>query len=553
MAQLFMALLYKAAPLFYLCSKLSSPMISARVRQAMKSTISPLLLILLLWSAAPSQTAKRRGTTRKPSAATITQPQPSQPVVQPTPATQPARPPAAPVALVVVNGQTVTTAELEPNLRQELERLDDKIAEARRSVVDLQINTTLLEMEAKKRRIDTHRLYELEVSNRVPTFTPAQIKKFIDDNRAQFDGMDPNVANQQVAAYLHDEAESKLADDLVNRLRKVYPIVMGVDINSPNVNPASVVVTIAGQPVTATLMLERLKPIIYNMKIDTYELTHQRVDRLIDDMLLLDEARRRQIGPEEIVRAEISDKVKPPTEQEVAKFYSENKARISGDLNSVRNQLATYLQNESRERLEKDLSARLRKSADIKWLLTEPTQPVQNISVDDDPSRGDANAPVTIVEFTDFQCPACAAMHPVLEEVLKSYGNKVRFVVRDFPLNIHENARKAAEAANAANAQGKFFEYIAVLFKNQKALDVPSLKKYASELGLDRVKFDAALDRGTYAAEVKKDISDGELYGVGSTPTIFVNGVQLRVLSADGLRAAINRAAGVSVKTVSSQ
>ena len=515
----------------------------------MKFTISPLLLLLLLWSSAPSQTARRRGTTPKPT----TQPALSQPVAQPTPTNQPARPPAAPVALVVVNGQTVTTADLEPNLRQELEHVDDKIAEARRGVLDLQINTALLDLEAKKRHIDTHRLYELEVSNRIPTFTPAQIKKFIDENRAQFDGVDPNVANQQVAAYLHDEAESKLADDLVNRLRKTYPVVMGVDINSSNLNAGSVVVTVAGQPITAALMLERLKPIIYNIKIDAYEITKQRVNRLVDDMLLLDEAKRRQIGPEEIIRAEISDKVKTPTEEEVAKFYSENKARISGDLNTVRNQVVTYLQNESRDRLEKDLSARLRKGADIRWILTEPAQPVQNISVDDDPSRGDANAPVTIVEFTDFQCPACAAMHPVLEEVLKSYGNKVRFVVRDFPLNQHENARKAAEAANAANAQGKFFEYIAVLFKNQKALDVPSLKKYASELGLDRVKFDAALDRGTYAAEVTKDVSDGEVYGVGSTPTIFVNGVQLRVLSADGLRAAIDRAAGSSVKTVSSQ
>jgi protein-disulfide isomerase len=300
-------------------------------------------------------------------------------------------------------------------------------------------------------------------------------------------------------------------------------------------------------------MLERLKPIIYNMKLEAYELTKQRVDQLVDDRLLLEEAKRRQIGPEEIVRAEISDKVKSPTEQEVAKFYSENKARISGDLNTVRNQLVAYLQNESRQLLEKDLSARLRKGADIRWLLTEPVQPVQNISVDDDPSRGAANAPVTIVEFTDFQCPACAAMHPVLEDVLKSYGNKVRLVVRDFPLNQHENARKAAEAANAANAQGKFFEYVSVLFKNQKALDVPSLKKYASEVGLDRVRFDAALERGMYAAEVKKDVSDGELYGVGSTPTIFVNGVQLRVLSAEGLRAAIDRAAGGSTKTVSSQ
>jgi protein-disulfide isomerase len=284
------------------------------------------------------------------------------------------------------------------------------------------------------------------------------------------------------------------------------------------------------------------------MKLETYELTKQRIDQVVDDTLLLEEARRRQIGPEEIIRAEISDKVRNPSDEEVNKFYNENKARISGDLNSVRNQLVTYLQNESRQRLEKDFSDRLRKGADIRWILTEPPQPVQNVSVDDDPARGDANAPVTIVEFTDFQCPACAAMHPVLEEVLKSYGNKVRFVVRDFPLNQHEWARKAAEAANAANAQGKFFEYIAVLFKNQKALDVPSLKKYASDLGLDRARFDAALDRGVYAAEVEKDVSDGEMYGVGSTPTIFINGVQLKVLSADGLKQAIDAAAASRIK-----
>jgi protein-disulfide isomerase len=328
---------------------------------------------------------------------------------------------------------------------------------------------------------------------------------------------------------------------------------MGVDISSPNLNAASVVATVAGQPLTAAPLLERLKPVIYKLRLEAYELTKERTDQLVDNSLLLDEAKRRQVGPEEIIRTEVSDKVHTPTEEEVAKFYSENKARISGDLNSVRNQVAIYLQNESRQRLEQDLSARLRKNANIRWLITEPAQPVQNISVDDDPARGDASAPVTIVEFTDFQCPACAAMHPVLEEVLKSYGTKVRFVVRDFPLGQHEFARKAAEAANAANAQGKFFEYIAVLFKNQKALDVPSLKKYASEIGLDRARFDAALDRGTYAAEVKKDIEDGEMYGVGSTPTIFVNGVQLRILSAEGLRAAIDRAAGNAVKASSPQ
>ena len=519
--------------------------------QVMKHKIAPLLLIVSLWLAAPAQTTKRRGATRKPTVATP-QPQPvAQP--QPTPSTQPARPPATPVGLVVVNRQTFTTADLDPAVRQEVERLDDKIAEARRNVLAVQINTLLLDIEAKKRHIDTHRLYELEVSNRVGTITPAQIKKFLDENKEQFEGVDPALASKQAAAYLHDEAENKLADDLVNRLRRSNPVVMGVDINSPNLNPAAVVATIAGQPLKADTLIERLKPVIYRMRLETYELSKQRIDQLVDDTLLLEESRKRQIGPEQIIRAEITDKVRNPTDEEVNKFYSENKARISGDLNSVRNQLVTYLQNESRQQLEKDLSARLRKGADIRWLITEPAQPVQNISVDDDPVRGDASAPVTIVEFTDFQCPACAAMHPVLEEVLKSYGNKVRFVVRDFPLNQHENALKAAEAANAANAQGKFFEYISVLFKNQKALDTPSLKKYASDLGLDRARFDAALDRGVYAAEVAKDVADGEMYGVGSTPTIFVNGVQLKVLSADGLKQAIENAAANRARASSSQ
>jgi protein-disulfide isomerase len=521
------------------------------MNQAMKSLIAPLLLIISLWLTVPAQTAKRRGATRKPAVA-ATQPQPAaQP--QPTPSTQPARPPAAPVALVVVNGQSFTTADLDPAVQQEVERLNEKIAEARKAVLDVQINTLLLEVEAKRRGIDTHRLYELEVSNRVGTITPAQIKKFLDENKDQFEGMDPALASKQAAAYLHDEVENKLADDLVNRLRKTNPVVMGVDINSPNLNPTAVVATIGNYPLKADTLIERLKPIVYRMKLEAYELTKQRIDQMVDNTLLLAESQRRQVGPEQIIRTEITDKVRNPTEEEINKFYSENKARISGDLNSIRNQLVAYLQNESRQQLEKDLSARLRKGANIRWLMTEPAQPVQNVSVDDDPSRGDANAPVTIVEFTDFQCPACAAMHPVLEEVLKSYGNKVRFVVRDFPLNQHEWARKAAEAANAANAQGKFFEYISVLFKNQKALDTPSLKKYASDLGLDRARFDAALDRGVYAAEVEKDISDGEMYGVGSTPTIFVNGVQLKVLSADGLKQAIDSAAANRARASSSQ
>ena len=509
--------------------------LSKIVSQPMKSIIA-LLVVTLLWSAAMAQTTKRKApVTRK---AAVTTPQP-----QPTPTPQTPRRPTAPASIVIVNGQTFTTAALEPALRQELETLEDKIADARRQVLEVLINTLLLQAEAKKRGIDTHRLYQLEVTGRAAAPTAAEIKKFVGENSHEFAGVDPATANQQAAAYLREEAESNLADELVKRLRKTHPVVIVADINSATINPSTVVATIAGQPLKADSLLERLKPIIYNMRIQAYEVTKRRVDQLVDDMLLLEEAKRRQIGPEEIIRAEVSDKVLPPTEEEVARFYNDNKARISGDLNSVRNQVANYLQEQSRQTLEQELSARLRKTAQIRWVISEPIAPVQNVSVDNDPARGEVNAPVTIIEFTDFQCPACAAMHPVLEEVVKSYGNKVRFVVRDFPLQQHEWARKAAEAANAANAQGKFFEYIAILFKNQKALDVPSLKKYASELGLNRAQFDAALDRGVHAAEVQKDVEDGQMYGVSGTPSIFINGVRLRVLSPEALKEAIERAA----------
>jgi protein-disulfide isomerase len=536
--------------LLYLCSNQQffyHPLKNSELR--MKTALGALSLILLITLSTTSvaQTRRRGTTTRKtptPAATPKTvpaaaQPQPTAPPVTTPPVTTP-RPP---INVVELNGQTISTADLEPTVRQQLDQVEDKILAAKREILDLQINTILLQVEANRRRIDTHRLYETEVTKRIPVPTAAQIKTLLDAQGAQLQGTDPATANQQAAAYLQAESEAKLADDLVARLRKTIPVVMGADVNTPNLNNEAVVATIGGQPLKAGVINERFKPVVYQMRIQAYELMRQQAEQTVNNMLLLDEARRRQVGPEEIIRKEVSDKVRPPTEAEVTKFYEDNKSRINGDLNTVRNQIATYLQEQTRNRLEDELSARLQKSANIRWLITEPPQPVQNISVDDDPAKGPANAPVTIVEFTDFQCPACAAMHPVIEEVLKSYGDKVRFVVRDFPLDRHENARKAAEAANAANAQGKFFEYIAILFKRQNALDVPSLKKYASEIGLDRARFDAALDRGTYQAEVKRDIEDGEMYGVGVTPTIFVNGVQLRNLSPEGLKAAIDRAA----------
>jgi len=504
----------------------------------MLKTVS-IVLVLFNFAAEAVPQGNSRRSTKRPAVAQPTAPQPTPPAVAtPAASATPSRP-LAPIPLAVLNGQTITTAEIDPKVRAEVEALDARIAEARRQVLQLQINTLLLESEAAKRGIAPQQLYELEIAKKVTEPSTAEVDKFIQDNRDQIADTDPAAVRQQVVGYLKGEREVKITDDFLKRLRAAYPV---VNVGSTTAaSPATVIVTVGGRPITAGKIDERLKPIIYKLRLNSYQLAKQALDLTVNDLLLLAEASRRNIPSEEIVRKEISEKVHAPTEAEVAKFYSENKARIQGELATVSNQIASYLQEQERQRLEQELSGRLRSGANIRMLISEPAVPVQVISADDDPTRGDLRAAVTIVEFTDFQCPSCAAMQPILDEVQKIYGNKVKLVVRDFPLAKHANARKAAEAANAANAQGKFFEYAALLFKRQDALDVASLKKYASELGLDRARFDAALDGGKFAAEVKHDMDDGDIYGVDSTPAIFVNGMALTEMSLEALRALIDK------------
>lgn len=505
---------------------------------------SVLLIVLMLLApgSVSAQTARRQ----RPARRNVAKTEVEIPVAQPSPTEPTVRPPAAPVLLAVVNGQNLTTAEIDPRAREEAEGLNDKIAEARRQILELQVNTLLLEAEASRRKTTSQQLYDVEVKRKLTEPTAAEINKFIETNRDPISQNDPDTMKKEVAAYLLGEKETRLSGELVNRLRAAMPVVNGADVNAAALPPATVLATVAGKTITAAMIDERLRPLVYKLRLSTYLIEKEAVDRAIYNLLLLAEANSRNVAPEDLVRTEISEKTHQPTETEISKFYSENQSSIRGGLDAVRSQIVSYLQEQEQQKLENALAEKLRKQANIRLLISEPPALVQSISVDDDPARGDASATVTIVEFTDFQCPSCAAMQPILDDVLQSYGNKVRFVVRDFPLSAHANARKAAEAANAANAQGKFFEYALLLFKHQNALDVPSLKKYASDLGLNRALFDAALDSGKYAAEVRHDMDDGEKYGIESTPTIFINGVALTVLSTEGLRAAIDKVLAAS-------
>ncbi len=143
---------------------------------------------------------------------------------------------------------------------------------------------------------------------------------------------------------------------------------------------------------------------------------------------------------------------------------------------------------------------------------------------DSDASMGPKDAKVTIIEFSDFQCPYCQKAKETIDEIMKEYGDKARLVFKQFPLQFHNNSQKAAEASECANEQGKFWEMHDYMFANQDKLGVADLKKAAKNLGIKASDFDSCLDSGKYGDKIKNDIATGTNFGVSGTPAFFING-----------------------------
>ena len=510
------------------------------------------LLIISMTLIACAATAVAQTTRRRTSPA-------PKPTPTPTPAPvsnqtqQSADPPS--VTLAIVNDASITLPDVadqinaailnDPDLYLRAFYLDPEkeIKEARQRALDARINSLLIAAEARKRSKSPDEIVENEINAKITQPTEQEIQAVYNANRDQLGAADLEKARPDLINYLRNQRSQELYEAFLNRLRMTNVVAKRADVNAPNLAPGTVLAAVNGDPIRVEMINERMKAYVYKLQMRIYAVEKGAVDRRINDLLLIAEANKRKIGPEEIVRAEVTDKLKPPTEADVANFYNENKARITVDLAAARAEIANYLEQQQQEKLETALSERLRAGAKVQMLLKEPVQPSLNVRAGNGPARGDANAAVTIIEFTDFQCSACGAMYPVMEDVLKSYGNRVRFVIRDFPLTkAHPNAFRAAQAASAANAQGKFWEYIDILFRNQSTLDADSLKKYATQIGLDRKRFDLEFESGKYDADIRRDIEDGEMYGIEATPTIFINGVMLTELGADSLRAAIEKA-----------
>ena len=164
---------------------------------------------------------------------------------------------------------------------------------------------------------------------------------------------------------------------------------------------------------------------------------------------------------------------------------------------------------------------------------------VHNIPIGNSKIRGNEKAPVTIVEFSDFQCPYCSKLQSTLKEALKAYPDDARLVFKDFPLSFHKQAKNAAKASHAAGEQGKYWEMHDLIFENYNKLTEDKFEEFANKLKLDMSKFTADYSSTKYDKQIQQDINTGRSVGVSGTPTLFVNGKRMRGRSLDDLKAAI--------------
>jgi protein-disulfide isomerase len=257
-----------------------------------------------------------------------------------------------------------------------------------------------------------------------------------------------------------------------------------------------------------------------------YDLRKETLDKMVDSHLIDEAAKKAKMTPAAYLERETHGKV---TEADARKYYDAHKKGIDAQthgrsFDEIKPLLMSAMQrHQDRERRD-TLMAKLRADAHVKVMLKAPRVKVVSTG---HPWVGGKNAPVTIVEFSDFQCPYCRSAEPVLKRIRAKYGDKIKLVYMDFPLGMHAHAMDAAVAGRCAADQKKFWQLHDAMFANQSKLDPADLQASAAKAGLDKKKFDACLKAKTGIAGIKADQAEGERLGVTGTPTFFVNGREL--------------------------
>jgi protein-disulfide isomerase len=284
---------------------------------------------------------------------------------------------------------------------------------------------------------------------------------------------------------------------------------------------------VAGQSITVDELVQPMASRVYDLQEQIYRLERDRLDSLVAKMLLEKEAEKQGKPLPELVKEFAATQAISVGDQEVDNYYAENRSRWTdwkGSEQDLMTQIRAYLQQQKMQQRILEYARSLGPKYGLEVYLKEPRSPTIQISIGkDDPVFGPEKAPLTIVEFSDYQCPACRRNHEVVQELRQAYKDRVKWVFKDFPMPGHKWAKGAALAARCAAEQGKFWQYQDLLFSSPEELSPDRLTQLARELGLQVERFSECVETAKFQPSIEKDIEEGKKFGLNTTPTFIIN------------------------------
>ncbi|MEQ8246642.1 MAG: thioredoxin domain-containing protein [Alphaproteobacteria bacterium] len=276
---------------------------------------------------------------------------------------------------------------------------------------------------------------------------------------------------------------------------------------------------------------EELPPLLrqklFEIDLETNEQRKQAIDQFIVEKFLAERAALQGLSASQVRQQLLS--VPVPSDAEVRAFYENNKQRIGRPFDQSKNDIADYIKGQRELAKTQILLGRIKAEKQYEVILPTPKQPQFEIATEGFPYRGNPEAKVTIVEFADYQCPHCKAAIAVLSRLAKEFGDSIRIVYRDFPVNRSGISREIAKGASCADQQGRFWEYHDLAFEYQDVLATDSPAAFARDLSLDTQAFKQCLDAPQTESRVANSFAEAVALGLSGTPTFFVNGRQLHV------------------------
>ena len=306
---------------------------------------------------------------------------------------------------------------------------------------------------------------------------------------------------------------------LISLLSSIFCCVIFAQAPGVNSNGQTVLVEVDGVKVTLA-EFERNRPsALFQARNTFYETERKAVDEYVDQYLLERQAQKEGITVAELLKRHVESTLAKDPSDEALRVYYEGLDAVQ-PYEAVKDQILQHLRERRMAKAKTTYLQTLRGQAAIEFHLAPPRAP---LDLKNTQLRGASGAPLTLVEYADFECPYCQQIQPVLDKLEANYKGKLAFAYKDVPLPMHPHAEKAAEAAQCAAVQGKFWEYHDMLYKT-KQLEVTNLKDDAKSLQLDTTAFDKCLDSGDRADLVKSELAEGQSLGLQGTPSFFING-----------------------------